>query len=126
MAPQGGCGVCGGVGVALGTAALGVPWSGGSPHREAVPPQMAMDSNEVLPRHFDAATKWPGMIHEPLDQGNCAGSWAFSTAGEMQWVWGWGLVGQWDGTPGAVTIPDRRARPQPSPPTASPSIPWAT
>uniref|UniRef100_A0A8B9IC11 Tubulointerstitial nephritis antigen like 1 n=1 Tax=Anser brachyrhynchus TaxID=132585 RepID=A0A8B9IC11_9AVES len=41
---------------------------------------MAMDSNEVLPRHFDAATKWPGMIHEPLDQGNCAGSWAFSTA----------------------------------------------
>uniref|UniRef100_A0A803WA95 Tubulointerstitial nephritis antigen like 1 n=1 Tax=Ficedula albicollis TaxID=59894 RepID=A0A803WA95_FICAL len=34
----------------------------------------------VLPRHFDAAAKWPGMIHEPLDQGNCAGSWAFSTA----------------------------------------------
>lgn len=45
-------------------------------------PQMNMDSNEVLPRHFDAAAKWPGMIHEPLDQGNCAGSWAFSTAGE--------------------------------------------
>ncbi|NXG40687.1 TINAL protein, partial [Psilopogon haemacephalus] len=42
--------------------------------------QMNMDSNEVLPRHFDAAAKWPGMIHEPLDQGNCAGSWAFSTA----------------------------------------------
>ncbi|XP_075294130.1 tubulointerstitial nephritis antigen-like isoform X1 [Opisthocomus hoazin] len=41
---------------------------------------MTMDSNEVLPRHFDAAAKWPGMIHEPLDQGNCAGSWAFSTA----------------------------------------------
>nr|XP_054504160.1 tubulointerstitial nephritis antigen-like [Agelaius phoeniceus] len=41
---------------------------------------MNMDSNEVLPRHFDAAEKWPGMIHEPLDQGNCAGSWAFSTA----------------------------------------------
>ncbi|KAI6073426.1 SMB domain-containing protein [Aix galericulata] len=41
---------------------------------------VAMDSNEVLPPHFDAATKWPGMIHEPLDQGNCAGSWAFSTA----------------------------------------------
>ncbi|XP_029818915.1 tubulointerstitial nephritis antigen-like [Manacus vitellinus] len=39
-----------------------------------------MDSNEVLPRHFDAAAKWPGMIHGPLDQGNCAGSWAFSTA----------------------------------------------
>ncbi|NWI85876.1 TINAL protein, partial [Pitta sordida] len=42
---------------------------------------MNMDSNEVLPRHFDAAAKWPGMIHQPLDQGNCAGSWAFSTAG---------------------------------------------
>ncbi|XP_056365373.1 tubulointerstitial nephritis antigen-like isoform X1 [Oenanthe melanoleuca] len=41
---------------------------------------MNMDTNEVLPRHFDAAAKWPGMIHEPLDQGNCAGSWAFSTA----------------------------------------------
>ncbi|NXD11497.1 TINAL protein, partial [Nothocercus nigrocapillus] len=41
-----------------------------------------MDANEVLPRHFDAAAKWPGMIHEPLDQGDCAGSWAFSTAGE--------------------------------------------
>lgn len=52
-------------------------------HASAVPPQMNMDSNEVLPRHFDAAAKWPGMIHEPLDQGNCAGSWAFSTAGEM-------------------------------------------
>ncbi|XP_005058514.2 PREDICTED: tubulointerstitial nephritis antigen-like [Ficedula albicollis] len=49
---------------------------------------MNMDTNEVLPRHFDAAAKWPGMIHEPLDQGNCAGSWAFSTAGGH-----WGLPG---------------------------------
>ncbi|XP_030073327.1 tubulointerstitial nephritis antigen-like [Microcaecilia unicolor] len=39
-----------------------------------------MASNEILPTSFDAAAKWPGMIHEPLDQGNCAGSWAFSTA----------------------------------------------
>ncbi|NWT01039.1 TINAL protein, partial [Mionectes macconnelli] len=45
---------------------------------------MNMDSNEVLPQHFDAAAKWPGMIHGPLDQGNCAGSWAFSTAGGME------------------------------------------
>ncbi|NXB43166.1 TINAL protein, partial [Leucopsar rothschildi] len=37
---------------------------------------MNMDTNEVLPLHFDAAAKWPGMIHEPLDQGDCAGSWA--------------------------------------------------
>lgn len=37
-------------------------------------------NNEVLPASFNAAEKWPGMIHEPLDQGNCAGSWAFSTA----------------------------------------------
>ncbi|KAM4700270.1 tubulointerstitial nephritis antigen-like [Discoglossus pictus] len=37
-------------------------------------------NNEVLPTHFNAAEKWPGMIHPPLDQGNCAGSWAFSTA----------------------------------------------
>lgn len=58
---------------------------GGGPSGLSPPgssPQMNMDSNEVLPRHFDAAAKWPGMIHEPLDQGNCAGSWAFSTAGE--------------------------------------------
>ncbi|KAM4797491.1 tubulointerstitial nephritis antigen-like [Rhinophrynus dorsalis] len=36
-------------------------------------------NNEILPHYFNAAEKWPGMIHEPLDQGNCAGSWAFST-----------------------------------------------
>uniref|UniRef100_A0A8C5DS49 SMB domain-containing protein n=1 Tax=Gouania willdenowi TaxID=441366 RepID=A0A8C5DS49_GOUWI len=33
-----------------------------------------------LPLHFNSAEKWPGKIHEPLDQGNCAASWAFSTA----------------------------------------------
>ncbi|XP_067389856.1 tubulointerstitial nephritis antigen-like [Emydura macquarii macquarii] len=41
---------------------------------------MSMDTNELLPSHFNAADKWPGMILQPLDQGNCAGSWAFSTA----------------------------------------------
>ncbi|XP_059810269.1 tubulointerstitial nephritis antigen-like [Hypanus sabinus] len=41
---------------------------------------MDMDSNDVLPKHFNAADKWPGMIHQPMDQGNCAASWAFSTA----------------------------------------------
>ncbi|XP_041068037.1 tubulointerstitial nephritis antigen-like [Carcharodon carcharias] len=41
---------------------------------------MKMDSNDLLPRYFNAADKWPGMIHEPMDQGNCAASWAFSTA----------------------------------------------
>nr|XP_056702937.1 tubulointerstitial nephritis antigen-like [Euleptes europaea] len=41
---------------------------------------MNMDANEILPPYFNAAEKWSGMIHEPLDQGNCAGSWAFSTA----------------------------------------------
>ncbi|KAI4544599.1 hypothetical protein MJG53_002530 [Ovis ammon polii x Ovis aries] len=35
---------------------------------------------EVLPRTFEASEKWPNLIHDPLDQGNCAGSWAFSTA----------------------------------------------
>ncbi|KAM3830266.1 tubulointerstitial nephritis antigen-like [Vipera latastei] len=42
--------------------------------------QINMATNEVLPSHFNAADKWSGLIHEPLDQGNCAGSWAFSTA----------------------------------------------
>ncbi|XP_067862481.1 tubulointerstitial nephritis antigen-like [Heptranchias perlo] len=41
---------------------------------------MDMDSNDILPRYFNAADKWPGMIHDPMDQGNCAASWAFSTA----------------------------------------------
>ncbi|XP_058855409.1 tubulointerstitial nephritis antigen-like [Acipenser ruthenus] len=36
--------------------------------------------NVFLPYYFNAADKWPGKIHEPLDQGNCAASWAFSTA----------------------------------------------
>ncbi|KAM5247016.1 tubulointerstitial nephritis antigen-like isoform 2-T2 [Ctenodactylus gundi] len=39
-----------------------------------------LSPGEVLPRTFKASEKWPNLIHEPLDQGNCAGSWAFSTA----------------------------------------------
>ncbi|CAL8398141.1 tubulointerstitial nephritis antigen-like [Gadus morhua] len=43
--------------------------------------QMNMDpQSEHLPGYFNAVEKWPGKIHEPLDQGNCAASWAFSTA----------------------------------------------
>lgn len=40
-----------------------------------------LGQGEVLPTAFEASEKWPNLIHEPLDQGNCAGSWAFSTAG---------------------------------------------
>uniref|UniRef100_A0A8C5L6G7 Tubulointerstitial nephritis antigen-like n=1 Tax=Jaculus jaculus TaxID=51337 RepID=A0A8C5L6G7_JACJA len=39
-----------------------------------------LSPREVLPEAFEASEKWPNLIHEPLDQGNCAGSWAFSTA----------------------------------------------
>ncbi|XP_036718244.1 tubulointerstitial nephritis antigen-like isoform X3 [Balaenoptera musculus] len=39
-----------------------------------------LSPGEVLPRAFEASEKWPNLIHDPLDQGNCAGSWAFSTA----------------------------------------------
>ncbi|MBN3307541.1 TINAL protein, partial [Amia calva] len=42
--------------------------------------KMNMDSTDYLPPYFNAVEKWPGKIHEPLDQGNCAASWAFSTA----------------------------------------------
>lgn len=42
--------------------------------------QTVLRPGEVLPTAFEAAEKWPNLIHEPLDQGNCAGSWAFSTA----------------------------------------------
>lgn len=43
--------------------------------------QTVLGPGEVLPRAFEASEKWPNLIHDPLDQGNCAGSWAFSTAG---------------------------------------------
>ncbi|XP_077164881.1 tubulointerstitial nephritis antigen [Paroedura picta] len=33
-----------------------------------------------FPEHFVAWHEWPGWIHDPLDQRNCAASWAFSTA----------------------------------------------
>ncbi|XP_075409459.1 tubulointerstitial nephritis antigen-like isoform X2 [Tenrec ecaudatus] len=39
-----------------------------------------LDPDKVLPPAFEASEKWPRLIHEPMDQGNCAGSWAFSTA----------------------------------------------
>uniref|UniRef100_A0A2K6V900 Tubulointerstitial nephritis antigen like 1 n=1 Tax=Saimiri boliviensis boliviensis TaxID=39432 RepID=A0A2K6V900_SAIBB len=39
-----------------------------------------LNPGEALPTAFEASEKWPNLIHEPLDQGNCAGSWAFSTA----------------------------------------------
>lgn len=45
---------------------------------------MNMDpQSERLPLYFNSVEKWPGKIHEPLDQGNCAASWAFSTAGKV-------------------------------------------
>lgn len=53
--------------------------------------QTGLGPGEVLPAAFEASEKWPNMIHEPLDQGNCAGSWAFSTAGASK---GKGLAGQ--------------------------------
>ncbi|XP_027631355.1 tubulointerstitial nephritis antigen-like [Tupaia chinensis] len=40
----------------------------------------ALGPGEALPTAFEASEKWPNLIHEPLDQGDCAGSWAFSTA----------------------------------------------
>lgn len=45
---------------------------------------MVLDPGQVLPTAFEASEKWPNLIHEPLDQGNCAGSWAFSTAGASE------------------------------------------
>lgn len=33
-----------------------------------------------LPESFDARDKWPGLIHEVRDQGECGSSWAFSTS----------------------------------------------
>ena len=55
--------------------------------------QTVLGPGEVLPTAFEASEKWPNLIHEPLDQGNCAGSWAFSTAGTFKgrgWLGGEG------------------------------------
>ncbi|XP_039594791.1 tubulointerstitial nephritis antigen-like isoform X1 [Polypterus senegalus] len=38
------------------------------------------DLSNGLPEFFTASYKWSNWIHGPLDQGNCAASWAFSTA----------------------------------------------
>jgi len=42
---------------------------------------LKISSDDVFPREFDSRDKWPGYIHEAMDQGQCASSWAFSTAG---------------------------------------------
>lgn len=53
------------------------------------PSSMLLNMNEMtasfpaeadLPEVFIASYKWPGWTHGPLDQKNCAASWAFSTA----------------------------------------------
>lgn len=73
--------------------------------------QTVLRPGEVLPTAFEASEKWPNLIHEPLDQGNCAGSWAFSTAGTAE---GGGRRGG-------------KGQPRPEPPdgpSASPHQPW--
>ncbi|XP_004644684.1 tubulointerstitial nephritis antigen [Octodon degus] len=40
----------------------------------------ALPAQSDLPEFFVASYKWPGWTHGPLDQKNCAASWAFSTA----------------------------------------------
>ena len=42
----------------------------------------SVNVDRMLPDSFDARIKWPGLIHDILDQGDCGASWAFSTAGE--------------------------------------------
>ncbi|XP_077146131.1 tubulointerstitial nephritis antigen isoform X1 [Ranitomeya variabilis] len=39
-----------------------------------------VSSYEEFPLFFISSYKWPNYIHRPLDQKNCAASWAFSTA----------------------------------------------
>lgn len=56
--------------------------AGGSPSDFVL--QTMLVPGEVLPTAFEASEKWPNLIHQPLDQGNCAGSWAFSTAGTCE------------------------------------------
>ncbi|KAE9547664.1 hypothetical protein FO519_009125 [Halicephalobus sp. NKZ332] len=51
------------------------------------PERSVQNMNEILisplseiPGSFDARDKWPGLIHEVRDQGECGSSWAFSTS----------------------------------------------
>ena len=37
-----------------------------------------------IPESFDARDHWPGLLEPVMDQGDCASSWAFSTAGKSQ------------------------------------------
>uniref|UniRef100_A0A4X2KMX1 Tubulointerstitial nephritis antigen n=1 Tax=Vombatus ursinus TaxID=29139 RepID=A0A4X2KMX1_VOMUR len=41
---------------------------------------VTLPSKIDLPEFFISSYKWPGWTHDPLDQKNCAASWAFSTA----------------------------------------------
>ena len=43
--------------------------------------EVQMDAASLqIPTEFDARDKWPSLRDEVLDQGNCASSWAVSTA----------------------------------------------
>ncbi|XP_075057003.1 tubulointerstitial nephritis antigen [Mixophyes fleayi] len=42
--------------------------------------QSRVSLDEEFPLFFISSYKWPQYIHRPLDQKNCAASWAFSTA----------------------------------------------
>ncbi|XP_074093331.1 tubulointerstitial nephritis antigen isoform X1 [Macrotis lagotis] len=42
--------------------------------------KVTLPSEIDLPEFFISSYKWPGWTHDPLDQKNCAASWAFSTA----------------------------------------------
>lgn len=45
--------------------------------------ELRVDKNAILPDRFDARSRWPKLIREVRDQGNCAASWAFSTTGKL-------------------------------------------
>ncbi|XP_037582784.1 LOW QUALITY PROTEIN: uncharacterized peptidase C1-like protein F26E4.3 [Dermacentor silvarum] len=42
--------------------------------------ELHLKKREQLPEEFDARIRWPGLVHGVRDQGDCASSWAFSTA----------------------------------------------
>lgn len=42
--------------------------------------EMHITKREQLPDEFDSRIRWSGLVHAVRDQGDCASSWAFSTA----------------------------------------------
>jgi cathepsin B len=61
-------------------ATLGAQLSHISEHLNETLPDSVYEAVDAVPAHFDARTKWHGLIHPIRDQQHCGSCWAFSAA----------------------------------------------